>query len=30
MKGKDISQKRRKHIKSLVLVPDDAGIELAS
>jgi hypothetical protein len=29
MRGKDIIQKMMKHMKSLVLVPDDAGIELA-
>jgi hypothetical protein len=29
MAGRDTSQKRKKHIKSLVLVPDDAGIEFA-
>jgi hypothetical protein len=26
MAGREISQKRKKHIKSLVLVPDEAGI----
>lgn len=30
MRGKDIIQKMRKHMKSLVVIPADAGIELAS
>lgn len=25
MAGRDINQKRKKHIKSLVVVPDDSG-----
>ncbi len=29
MAGREISQKRKKHIKSLVLVPDDAGMVFA-
>ena len=29
MAGKEISQKRKKHMKSRVFVPDDAGIEFA-
>lgn len=27
--GREINQKRKKHIKSRVFVPDDAGIEFA-
>lgn len=30
MKGKDIIKKMMRHMKFLVLVPDDGGIELAS
>ena len=29
MAGSEMSQKRKKHIKSLVFVPEDAGIEFA-
>lgn len=29
MAGSDMSQKRKKHMKSRVFVPDEAGIELA-
>lgn len=29
MAGSEISQKRKKHIKSRVFVPEDSGIELA-
>ena len=29
MAGKEINQKRKKHMKSRVFVPDDAGIEFA-
>jgi len=30
MRGKDIIQKIMKHMKSLVVIPAEAGIELAS
>ena len=30
MAGREISQKRKKQMKSLVVVPDDAGIEFAT
>lgn len=30
IKGSEMSQKRKKHIKSRVLVPEDAGIEFAA
>jgi len=30
MAGREISQKREKQMKSLVVVPDDVGIEFAA
>ncbi len=30
MAGSEMSQKRKKHIKSRVFVPDDSGMELAA
>lgn len=30
MAGSETSQKRKKHIKSRVFVPEDAGIELSA